>query len=124
MENKKKKLSLGEFLLLVFNFVWMTALYYGIVLLCEKTGTFIYYQLCTGIYASVAILLAAFSLVLTGKVVSKKRGEERSSEQIALGRRLLLWAIPLIAVLLIDFIDLFVVEYFKQMLAVAAENPR
>ena len=102
----------------------MIALYYGAIVVGEKVGTFLYYQLCTGIYASAAILLVALSMVLSGKIVSKKMGEERSSEQIALGRKLLLWAIPLIAVLLIDFIDLFVVEYFKQMLAVAAENSR
>lgn len=121
-ENNKRKLSVGEFILLVANFLWMTGAYYGIIFLCEKLGTALYYQLCTGVYAAAAIILVAVSAVLSGKFVSKRTGEGRTHAQITLSRKLMLWAIPLIAVLLIDIIDLFVVEYFKQMLTVAVEK--
>jgi len=116
-EKKKKGLSGGEATLLAVNFVWMTALYYLCVYFIGRFGTLLPYQLCTGAYAAAAIILPVCSGVLSGNFVSKRTGEERTEEQLALSRRLMLWAIPIIAVLLIDIIDLFVVEYFKQMLS-------
>ena len=121
-KEEKKKLSFGEFALLIVNFLWMTGLYYGSVFFGERAGSAVLYQICTGVFAAGAIILVAVSAVLSGKFVSKKTGEERTPAQIALSRRLMLWAIPLIAVLLIDIIDLFVVEYFKQMLSAAVES--
>lgn len=122
MKNKNKKLSIKELLLLIFNFIWMLCIYYGCVILGERAGIVLPYQLCTGLYAAAGIILLALSMVLSGRFVSKKTGEERTSAQIALSRKLILWALPLIAVLLIDIIDLFVVEYFKQMLSVAVQK--
>lgn len=118
-EKTKRKLSKKETALLIFNFLWMVAVYYGCVVIGEKWGTILPYQICTGLYACGAIILPAVSAVLSGKYVSKRTGEERTPEQIALSKTLMLWAIPLIAVLLIDIIDLYVVEYFRQMLSVA-----
>ena len=119
-ENKKKgKLSKGEFTLLMINFLWMVAVYFFTIFLAESRGIILPYQICTGGYCAFAIILAAVSGYLSGKIVSKKEGEGRTEEQIAQSRRLLLFVIPLIAVLLIDIVDLFVVEYFKQMLSTA-----
>ena len=97
----------------------MVAVYYGCIVIGEKMGTVLPYQICTGLCACGAIILPAISGVLSGKFVSKRTGEERTPEQIALSRRLLLWAIPLIAVLLIDIVDLYVVEYLRQIVSVA-----
>ncbi|MBE6587462.1 MAG: hypothetical protein E7647_03495 [Ruminococcaceae bacterium] len=120
MEKKeKKKLTGGEFALLIGNFLWMLAVYFGCIYLLERFGVILPYQICTGVYCAAAIILPVVSGVLSGKFVSKKTGEARTDAQIALSRRLVLWAIPLIAVLLIDIIDLFVVEYFKQLLSVS-----
>ena len=120
MENKpKRKLSKGEFTLLTVNFLWMVAVYFFCIFLAENKGIILPYMLCTGMYCGAAIILAVFSAYFSGKIVSKKEGEGRTDAQIALSKRLLLFAIPLIAVLLIDIVDLFVVEYFKQMLSVA-----
>ncbi len=116
---KKKKLSKGEFALLMINFLWMVAVYFFTIFLAESRGIILPYQICTGGYCAFAIILAAASAYLSGKIVSKKEGEGRTEEQIALSRKLLLFVIPLIAVLLIDIVDLFVVEYFKQMLSTA-----
>ncbi len=118
-EKGKKTLSFGESALFIGNFVWMLVVYYCCVFLGEKEGIVLPYQICTGLYAAVAIVLVAFSAVLSGKLVSKKTGEERTEKQKSLSRKLVLFALPLIAILLIDIIDLFVVEYFKQMLTVA-----
>lgn len=118
-ENRKGRLTVGESLLLFTNFVWMVALYYATVILGERAGIIWPYQICTGLYCALAIILVALSGVYSGRIVSKKGGEERTDEQKAVGKRLILWALPLIAVLLIDIMDLFVVEYFKQLLSVA-----
>lgn len=118
-EKKTNGLSKKELALLIFNFLWMVALYYGCVAMGEKMGTVLPYQICTGIYASLAIILPAVSCVLSGKFVSKRTGEDRTPEQIALSKSLMLWAIPLIAVLLIDITDLYVVEYLRKTVSVA-----
>ena len=120
MNNKNKKtLSGGESILFFFNLIWMVAVYYGCVILGEREGIMLPYQLCSGIYVSAAIILIAVSAVFSGKLVSKKTGEERTQRQKDISRKLILWALPLIIVLLIDMMDLFVVEYFKQLLSVA-----
>ena len=117
-ENKKKgKLSKGEFTLLMINLVWMVAAYFATIFLAENRGIILPYQICTGTYCAAAIILSVISAYLSGKIVSQKGGEGRTDKQIALSRRLLLFVIPLIGVLLIDIVDLFVVEYFKQMLS-------
>lgn len=120
MSGEKKRFNWKEALFLTGNFLWMVVLYYGCVILGETKGIILPYQICTGAYAAAAIILFGLSLVFSGKVVSKKTGEERTPAQIKLSKRLILWALPLIAVLLIDIIDLFVVEYFREMLSVAA----
>ncbi len=114
---KKKKLSKSEFSFLIVNFLWMIAVYFFCIFIAERQGIILPYQICTGVYCAAAIILAAISAYLSGKIVSKKEGEGRTESQIALSRKLLLLVIPLIAVLLIDIVDLFVVEYFKQMLS-------
>lgn len=119
MKKVKRKLTGKETALLILNFLWMVGLYYGCIFAGEKIYSVLPYQICTGLYAAAAILLIAFSCVLSGKFVSKKQGEERTDAQIELSRKLMLWAVPLIAVLLIDIIDLFIVEYFREMLSVA-----
>ena len=117
-ETKKKgKLSKAEFSLLLINFFWMVAVYFVTIYLAEYKGIVLPYQICTGLYCALAIVLAFVSGYFSGKIVSKKEGEGRTDKQIALSRKLLLFVIPLIAVLLIDIVDLFVVEYFKQMLS-------
>ncbi len=119
-ENKKnKKLSKGEFSLLLINFLWMVAVYFFCIFLAESRSLILPYQICTGAYCAAAIILATASAYFSGKIVSKKEGEGRTDAQIALSKKLVLFAIPLIAVLLIDIVDLFVVEYFKQMLSTA-----
>ena len=122
MKKEKRRLSGKETALLILNLLWMVGLYYGCVFLGEKIYSVLPYQICTGLYAAAAILLIAFSAVLSGKFVSKKQGEERTCAQIELSRRLMLWAVPLIAVLLIDIIDLFVVEYFREMMSYAVKQ--
>ena len=120
MKNEsKKKLSVREGILIGCNFLWMVIVYYACVIVGEREGIIFPYQLCTGIYAAAAMILVAISAVMSGKYVSKKMGETRSPAQKEIGRKLILWALPLIAVLLIDIIDLFVVEYIKQLLSVA-----
>ena len=119
MKKAKGKLTGKETALIIVNFLWMIVVYYGCVFMGEKMYTVLPYQICTGLYAAAAILLIAFSALLSGKFVSKKQGEERTDAQIALSRKLMLWAVPLIAVLLIDIIDLFIVEYFREMLTIA-----
>ncbi|MBQ4067182.1 MAG: hypothetical protein IJD22_06015 [Clostridia bacterium] len=113
---RAKGLKAGELLLLIANFLWMAALYYGCVYVSERTGSMVLYQVCAIVYVVAAVVLPFLSGVLSGKFVSEKQGEERSERQLAMSRRLLLLAIPLISVLLIDFIDLFVVEYLRQLL--------
>ena len=120
MEKEKKgkgKLSKGEFSLLITNLLWMMAIYFVTIYLAENRGIVLPYQICTGAYCALAILLAFVRAYFSGKIVSKKEGEGRTDKQILLSRKLLLFVIPLIAVLLIDIVDLFVVEYFKQMLS-------
>ncbi|MBR6676071.1 MAG: hypothetical protein IKL24_01925 [Clostridia bacterium] len=120
MSNNKKKqpLAPGETILLIANFIWMLALYYACIYFGERTGLVWPYQLCTGAYAAAVIILPAVSAYLSGKIVSKNGSEERTDEQKKLSRTLILWVMPLIAVLLIDILDLFVVEYFKKILFV------
>ncbi|MBR4934134.1 MAG: hypothetical protein IKZ03_06715 [Clostridia bacterium] len=122
MKKGKRKLTGGETVLIIVNLLWMLGLYYGCIFLGERMYSVLPYQICTGLFAAAAILLVAFSAYLSGKLVSKKQGEERTPAQIELSRKLMLWAVPLIAVLLIDIIDLFVVEYFREMLSYAVEN--
>ena len=118
-EKGEKTLSFKEGILFGTNFVWMLAVYYTCVFFADKQGIALPYQICTGLYAAGAIILVALSAVANGKFVSKKTGEERTEKQKKTARILILFALPLIAVLLIDIMDLFVVEYFKQMLTVA-----
>ena len=113
---KIRRLSPRHTALVSFNFVWMIAVYYSCVVLGEKTGSLLAYQICTGVYTVAAIFLGALSAVYTGKIVSKKTGEERTEKQKNIGKVIMLFVFPLIAVLLIDFLDLFVVEYIKQLL--------
>lgn len=115
---KKKGLSRGEGMLLLVNFIWMLSLYYACIYFGERTGQVWPYQLCTGSYAAGAIILPVLSAYFSGKIVSKSGSDERTEEEKRLSRTLILWAMPLMAVLLIDIMDLFVVEYFKQMLFV------
>ena len=121
MKNNKKAKGLpaGEMLTLAFNFIVALAVYYGCIALGERMQSALPYQLCTGICIVGAIVLPALSAFLSGKYTFEKAGKERTPGQLRLSRRLILWAIPLIAVLLIDIIDLFVVEYLKDMLASA-----
>ncbi|MBQ3527550.1 MAG: hypothetical protein IJA52_03250 [Clostridia bacterium] len=116
---KVRRLSPGHTALIAVNFVWMIALYYVCIAVSERTGSLLAYQICTGVYAVTAIFLGALSCVFTGKIVSEKTGEERTEKQKNTGKVLLLFVLPIIAVLLIDFIDLFVVEYIKRLLFAA-----
>ena len=115
---KKRPLSRSEGILLIVNFIWMLSLYYACIYFGERTGQAWPYQLCTGAYAAGAIILPALAAYFSGKIVSKNGSEERTEDEKQLSRTLILWAMPLMAVLLIDIMDLFVVEYFKQMLLV------
>ncbi len=124
MKKEKRRLSGKETALLIVNFLWMLGVYYGCIFVGEKIYSPLPYQICTGLFAAAAILLIAYSAYLSGKIVSKKQGEERAPAQIELSRKLMLWAVPLIAVLLIDIIDLFVVEYFREMLTYAVEQQK
>ena len=116
-KGNKKKLSAGEFVLLTVNFLWMAALYFGGIYVAENVQLVIIYQILTAVYVTAAIILVGVSVILSGKVVTKGGTGESTPAQIVLSRKVLLWAIPLIAVLVIDFIDLFVVEYVKQVLS-------
>ena len=116
---KVRRLSPRHTALIAFNFLWMIAVYYTCVVVSEKTGSLLAYQICTGVYAVAAIFLGALSCVFTGKIVSKKTGEERTEKQKNTGKVIMLFVFPIIAVLLIDFLDLFVVEYIKRLLFVA-----
>ena len=116
---KVRRLSPKHTALVAVNFVWMVAVYYGCVAISEKTGSLLAYQICTGVYAVAAIFLGAVSCVYTGKIVSKKTGEERTEKQKNAGKVIMLFVLPIITVLLIDFIDLFVVEYIKRLLMAA-----
>ncbi len=123
-ENEKdyervRRLSPRQTATLTVNFLWMIGVYYLCVSLGERAGTLLPYQICTGLYASAAIILGAFSLYLSGKIFSEKEGSHRTEKQKKAGKLILLFVLPLIAVLLIDFIDLFVVEYVKRLLSAA-----
>ena len=115
-EKKKSRLSGKQKAALLINFIILLAIYYGCVYYGNHTMNPLPYQICTGVYVSAAIILGAISLVLSGKITSEKMGDSRSEKQISLSKALLLWVLPLFVVLLIDFIDLFVVEYIKSML--------
>ncbi len=121
MKNEKKKsaLSSRQKAAIIINFVILLIIYYGCIYFGEKTMNPLPYQICSGVYVSAAIILGALSLLLSGKIVSEKKGEERTDKQISMSKTLLLWVLPLFVVLLIDFMDLFVVEYIKQMLSSA-----
>ena len=116
---KVRRLSPRHTALAAVNFVWMILVYYACITISERTGSLLAYQLCTGIYTVAAIFLGALSCVYTGKIVSKKTGEERTEKQMNTGKVLLPFVLPIIAVLLIDFLDLFVVEYIKRLLFAA-----
>ena len=65
-ETKKKgKLSKAEFSLLLINFFWMVAVYFVTIYLAEYKGIVLPYQICTGLYCALAIVLAFVGVMMT-----------------------------------------------------------
>lgn len=114
-EKKKGRLTKKQTAAIIINFIILVAIYYGSVYYGSHTMNLLPYQICAGVYVSAALILSAISLVLSGKITSQKMGEERTEKQISLSKTLLLWVLPLFLVLLIDFLDLFVVQYIEQL---------
>lgn len=113
-EIKKKRLTTKQKIALIINFIIALGIYYTCVYFAEYKGNILPYQICSGAYITIALILAAASLVLSGKVVKKNSSAEPCEKDIKLAKSLLLVALPLFVVLLIDFLDLFVVQYIKE----------
>ncbi len=114
-KEKKKRLTPKQKIILVINFIIALAIYYACIYIAMDKGSILLYQICSGAYITAALILCAASLVLSGKVVKKGDNSEPTEKDLNRAKFLLLIALPLFVVLLIDFIDLFVVQYIEQL---------
>lgn len=97
-------------LLILINFIWMFLVYQGCIYLGARMKSALPYQICTIVFAAAAIVLF---LVYWIKTHPKEGADNVPKDK---GKVLLSFFFPILIVFLLDFIDLYILQYFKQLL--------
>lgn len=112
IERKHNMQKKSRFALLIFiNFIWMFLIYQGCIQLGARMESALPYQICTIAFAAAAIVLF---LVYWIKTHPKEGADNVLGDK---GKVLLSFFFPILIVFLLDFIDLFILQYFKQLLS-------
>ena len=106
-KNKKSHFALW----IIFHFVWMFLVYQGCIQLGVHLKNALPYKICTAVYAAAALILFLIYWIQTHP---KTDAENVPPEK---GKSLLVWIFPILIIFLLDFLDLFVLQYFRQLLS-------
>ena len=94
-------------LTIIVNFVWMFILYRGILLVSEHYNTLIPYMICESLYlVSATLLLGIYYFATQGEADKMKKEKYKP---------MILWAFPMVTVLLLDFLEAVVIDYIINM---------
>lgn len=106
-KNKKARFALW----IMFHFVWMFLVYQGCIQLGIHLQSALPYKISTTVYAAAALILFLIYWIQT----HPKTGAENVPPEK--GKALLVWIFPILIIFLLDFLDLFVLQYFRQLLS-------
>ncbi|MBQ5333535.1 MAG: hypothetical protein IJ389_02320 [Clostridia bacterium] len=91
-------------LLIIVNFIWMFVVYRAILMLSEHYGTLIPYIICASVYLVASAFLLGFYYFSTSGETDPVKKEKY--------KPMLLWAFPIVTVLLLDVLEAVVLDYF------------
>lgn len=95
----------------MFHFVWMFIVYQGCIQLGVYLKSPLPYKICTVLYAAAALVLFCIYWIQT----HPKEGTK--SVPPGKGKNLLTGLFPILIIFLFDFLDLYVLQYFRQLLS-------
>lgn len=106
-KNKKSRFAL----LIIVNFIWMFLVYQGCIQLGMHLKSALPYKICTAVFAAAAIILFIIYWIQTHPKT------DPASVPPDKGKPLLVWLFPILIVFLLDVLDLFILQYFRQLLS-------